>query len=116
MERFAPERANLGAQCLALVDRCGIANEANRLSPHHFPRITDTFIRREIRSLQKLGTDVRVISVWKPTQFEMPDIVTKRLQHTQFALPRSTFSIALIMLTVATRSPIRFVATVNYKL
>ena len=83
---------------------------------HHFPRITDTFIRREIRSLQKLGTDVRVISVWKPTQFEIPDILTEWLQHTQFVLPRSTFSIALVVLTVATRSPIRFVAAARLAL
>ena len=26
---------------------------------HHFPRTTDTFIKREIRSLQKLGTEVQ---------------------------------------------------------
>ena len=29
---------------------------------HRFPGTTDTFIKREIRCLQKLGTDVQVIS------------------------------------------------------
>ena len=33
---------------------------------HRFPAITDTFIKREIRFLQKAGTPVDVISVWKP--------------------------------------------------
>ena len=35
---------------------------------HNFPGITDTFIKREIRSLQKAGTAVNVISVWKPKE------------------------------------------------
>jgi glycosyltransferase involved in cell wall biosynthesis len=79
---------------------------------HRFPRNTDTFIRREIRSLQKLGTDVRVISVWKPKQFEVTtNILTEWLQDTQFALPQSILSIVLIVLKFAVRSPIRFIET-----
>jgi glycosyltransferase involved in cell wall biosynthesis len=77
---------------------------------HRFPRITDTFIRREIRSLQELGTDVRVISVWKPKQFEITTTILAEWSHdTQFALPRSTLSIVLIVLTFAVRSPLRFI-------
>ena len=38
---------------------------------HLFPRITDTFIKREIRSLQNLGTYVKVISIWKPKEPEI---------------------------------------------
>ena len=33
---------------------------------HRFPGITDTFIQREIRSLRKAGTNLEIISVWKP--------------------------------------------------
>ena len=78
---------------------------------HLFPRITDTFIKREIRSLQKRGTDVRVISIWRPKETEItPAILAEWSPDTQFALPRSLFSIVWIVLTVAIRSPIRFLA------
>ena len=81
---------------------------------HNFPRATDTFIRREIRCLQSLGTDVRVISIWKPKEIECPpNILTEWLQDTQFALPRSAFSIAWLVLKFAIRSPMRFLAAVR---
>jgi colanic acid/amylovoran biosynthesis glycosyltransferase len=79
---------------------------------HRFPRTTDTFIRREIRSLQEMGTDVQVISIWKPKQHESTqDILGEWIQDTQFALPRSVFSIVWILATFAIRSPMRFLAT-----
>jgi glycosyltransferase involved in cell wall biosynthesis len=81
---------------------------------HRFPSTTDTFIKREIRSLQKLGTDVQVISIWKPKEHEStPDILAEWVPDTQFALPRSAFSIACIVLTLAVRSPMRFLATAH---
>jgi glycosyltransferase involved in cell wall biosynthesis len=84
---------------------------------HLFPRTTDTFIKREIRSLQKLGTDVRVISIWKPKDSEItPDILAEWSQDTQFALPRPAFSIVRTVLAVALRSPIRFLAAARLAL
>lgn len=56
---------------------------------HRFPATTDTFIKREIRSLQKAGTEVQVISVWKPLPHETtPDILSEWSKDTHFILPR----------------------------
>ena len=78
---------------------------------HHFPRTTDTFIKREIRSLQKLGTDVRVISIWRPKASECtPNILAEWLPDTQFVLPRSALSVARIVLTFIICFPGRFLA------
>ena len=79
---------------------------------HRFPGTTDTFIKREIRCLQKLGTDVQVISIWKPKETESTlEILSEWADDTQFALPRSVISIACITLMSVMRSPIRFLAT-----
>jgi colanic acid/amylovoran biosynthesis glycosyltransferase len=84
---------------------------------HQFPRPTDTFIRREIRSLQKSGTCVKVISIWKPKQHDSSDnLVREWASDTQFALPRSSFSIFWILLVSALSSPIRFVSTIQLAL
>ena len=81
---------------------------------HHFPRITDTFIKRENHSIQKLGTDVQVISIWKPKEHETtPDILHEWANDTQFTLPYSPVSIIWIVLTFAIRSPMRFLSTVR---
>lgn len=76
---------------------------------HRFPAITDTFIKREIRSLQAAGTDVRIISVWKPSEHETTAAILKEwAADTRFLLPRSFLSIAWTLLAVAVRSPRRF--------
>jgi len=79
---------------------------------HRFPGITDTFIKREIRSLQAAGTDVRVISVWKPdNHFTRPDILLDWAADTHFALPLSILSIGQAMAGELLRRPVRFFAT-----
>jgi glycosyltransferase involved in cell wall biosynthesis len=84
---------------------------------HRFPGITDTFIKREIRSLQKLGTEVRVISIWKPGEFETTaDELSLWSADTDFILPRSTYSIARILITSVVRSPIRLLTTFLFAL
>jgi colanic acid/amylovoran biosynthesis glycosyltransferase len=84
---------------------------------HRFPGTTDTFIKREIRCLQKLGTNVQVISIWKPKETESTlEILSEWAHDTQFALPRSVISIACITLMSVLRSPIRFFATARLAL
>lgn len=84
---------------------------------HRFPEITDTFIKREIRSLQGFGTDVRVISVWKPGASETtPEIMREWAGDTHFLLPRSLLSIVLVLLTSLVRSPIRLAGTLAFAL
>jgi len=79
---------------------------------HRFPAITDTFIKREIRGLQSAGTNVVVISVWKPKDDETtPDILAEWAADTRFLLPRSILSILWTVLTVAAHSPRRFCST-----
>jgi colanic acid/amylovoran biosynthesis glycosyltransferase len=87
----------------------------------HFPGITDTFVKREIRSLQKSGINVDIISIWKPrTEFDdasrwsvetTPDILSQWLKETHFLLPASFVSILLALLTCVLRSPPRFFRT-----
>jgi hypothetical protein len=79
---------------------------------HRFPGITDTFIKREIRSLQKLGTEVQIISVWKPRDLETtPEILSEWSMDTQFVLPRSIFSILKTLIFWTFRSPGRLLRT-----
>src|ERR1039458_10221235 len=76
---------------------------------HRFPAITDTFIKREIRCLQKLGTEVHVISVWMPRESETtPETLAEWSNDTAFMLSRSAFSIAYAVLVSAIQSPVRF--------
>jgi glycosyltransferase involved in cell wall biosynthesis len=84
---------------------------------HRFPAITDTFIKREIRSLQIAGTDVVVISVWKPNERETtPDILSQWAVDTRFILPRSALSILQTVFNIALRSPRRFFVTLHLAL
>jgi colanic acid/amylovoran biosynthesis glycosyltransferase len=84
---------------------------------HRFPRVTDTFIRREIRSLQAAGMQVRVISVWCPGEYETtPDILGQWTSDTEFLLPKSIFSIVLMVLASVIRSPGRFLASARLAL
>jgi len=76
---------------------------------HRFPALTDTFIKREIHGLQAAGTNVLVLSVWKPKDSETtPDILAEWAANTRFLLPRSILSILWTVLTVAAHSPRRF--------
>jgi glycosyltransferase involved in cell wall biosynthesis len=81
---------------------------------HHFPALTDTFIRREIRSLQKTGTTVDVISVWEPDNAQTTsEIRAEWAGVTDFLLPRSILSIVVITLISFIRRPGRFLATLR---
>src|SRR5262245_55492971 len=84
---------------------------------HRFPGITDTFIKREIRSLQKAGTKVQVISVWTPRELETtPDILSEWSSDTHFILPRSPISLARIVFNAMIRFPIKFLSTLRLAL
>ena len=84
---------------------------------HRFPAITDTFIKREIRSLQQIGTHVEVISVWTPDERETtPATMSEWKADTHFVLPRSIISILRIVLTSAARFPRRFFSTLKLAL
>lgn len=84
---------------------------------HRFPGITDTFIRREIRSLQAAGMDVRVISVWRPDErATTPDILSQWTPDTYFALPRSAWSICQQVFAALWRSPGRWISTLKLAL
>ena len=87
----------------------------------YFPGSTDTFIKREIRSLQKLGTTVDIISVWKPKGFRQISRVTSQwstettseifshwAKETHFVLPTSIISIIGTLSVSFLRSPLRF--------
>jgi colanic acid/amylovoran biosynthesis glycosyltransferase len=84
---------------------------------HRFPAITDTFIKREIRSLQAAGTSVLVISVWKPKDTETtPVIMSEWAADTRFILPRSAASILYTLCSVSLRSPRHFLTALRLAL
>ena len=84
---------------------------------HRFPMITDTFIKREIRSLQKAGTEVHVISIWKPNLKETTSDSLEDWSHdVSFLLPRSVFSILGALFSVVFLSPRRFVTALRLAL
>jgi colanic acid/amylovoran biosynthesis glycosyltransferase len=84
---------------------------------HLFPRITDTFIKREIRSLQRSGTEICVISVWKPRQLETTaEIMKEWSADTYFLLPTSSFLIAKTLIFSLLRFPFRFFSTLRLAL
>lgn len=79
---------------------------------HRFPEITDTFIKREIRSLQKFGTNVQVIAVWRPGEHETtPEIMRQWTDQTSFVLPCSPLSIVRTFFTSLVCHPIRMAST-----
>jgi glycosyltransferase involved in cell wall biosynthesis len=79
---------------------------------HNFPGITDTFIKREIRSLQEAGTNVNVISVWKPNASQTtPAIMAEWAGETEFVLPRPALSILSSLWGSLVRAPLRFLQT-----
>jgi glycosyltransferase involved in cell wall biosynthesis len=84
---------------------------------HRFPEITDTFIKREIRSLQSFGTDVQVIAVWKPGASETtPAIMQQWEPETHFILPRSLPNVIGVLFVSLVRSPIRIARTLRLAL
>jgi colanic acid/amylovoran biosynthesis glycosyltransferase len=84
---------------------------------HRFPRITDTFIKREIRSLQEYGTEISVISVWKPEESETTaQILNEWSADTHFLLPMSPISTAKTLLSSLVRFPIPFFYTLGLAL
>jgi colanic acid/amylovoran biosynthesis glycosyltransferase len=75
---------------------------------HRFPEITDTFIKREIRCLQRTGTNIEVIAVWKPSASETTlETMKQWAADTHFVLPRSWPSIIGILLRTLISSPVR---------
>ena len=76
---------------------------------HKFPRVTDTFIMREVRGLQQGGMDIQIISIWKPVPRETDAIVMDEWKHqTCFLLPQSILTITRALFVTIIRSPVRF--------
>src|SRR5262245_16776861 len=81
---------------------------------HRFPVLTDTFIRREIRCLQRAGTKIQIISVWKPNSNETtPEILEDWSKDVSFLLPRSVLSLLRALLTAVLFSPGRVLAAIR---
>src|SRR5262245_8766431 len=84
---------------------------------HRFPALTDTFIKREIRSLQQAGTDVQVLSVWKPKPKETtPAALENWSREVTFLLPQPLISMLRALLHVVLLSPRRFMAALRLAL
>ncbi|SRR6266851_173341 len=72
---------------------------------HRFPRVTDTFIMREIESLGRAGTEVRIISVWKPLEHEL---LAEWVPRVIFLLPDSIRSVVIALCAESFGNPKRF--------
>lgn len=76
---------------------------------HRFPRVTDTFIMREIRALRRAGTNIQIVSIWKPYATETNSEVSEEwFKQTSFLLPRSVFSVVKDLCGCIVSSPVRF--------
>jgi glycosyltransferase involved in cell wall biosynthesis len=81
---------------------------------HRFPRATDTFIMREIRSLQRAGTEVRVISVWKPLPHEtIPELIEEWSNDVSFLLPNSPSAVVFGAISALISSPKSFLSALR---
>ncbi|MEH2492853.1 glycosyltransferase family 4 protein [Bradyrhizobium sp. AZCC 2230] len=79
---------------------------------HRFPRVTDTFIFREIRALQNQGLSVKVVSVWHPKDSEtLPQVLKDWEDDVSFLLPANAMSAVGDILKIVGLHPIRFVDT-----
>lgn len=79
---------------------------------HRFPRVTDTFIFREIRALQARGLSVKVISVWRPKANEtLPQVLEEWKDDVSFLLPTNALRSIWDILATVGRHPIRFIDT-----
>jgi glycosyltransferase involved in cell wall biosynthesis len=84
---------------------------------HNFPGKTDTFIKREIRSLEKLGAEITVVSVWRPKNSQTtPEILTEWANSTCFLLPKSVPAIGVAILSTLLRNPFLFFKTFIFAL
>jgi glycosyltransferase involved in cell wall biosynthesis len=79
-----------------------------------YPRATDTFIQREIRSLRKLGTDIATFSVRRPSSRERggSDLDAERA-NTTYLLPCSIFRLIGSHLRLLLQSPSRYFRAVR---
>jgi glycosyltransferase involved in cell wall biosynthesis len=79
---------------------------------HRFPRITDTFIMREVRALRKADTDIKIISIWKPDTTDTDvEVIDEWFHQTSFLLPRSVASIVGAFFATIMRSPQLFASS-----
>jgi glycosyltransferase involved in cell wall biosynthesis len=80
-----------------------------------YPRLTTTFIDREICSLEKLGAQIKVISVRRPDS-ELSQDQIELIDRIQYLLPVSVFSLITSHLQFAFGKPQKFFGTLVYLL
>lgn len=84
---------------------------------HRFPRVTDTFIFREIRALQKQGHSVQILSVWRPRDDEtLAEVLDDWKDDVTFLLPSTSLRAGWRGLTTILRHPVRFADTLRLAL
>ena len=84
---------------------------------NRFPRVTDTFITRELKSLQQMGTKVKIISVWNPQPTDIKsEFLDDRPGQVEYLLPQPVFSILRKLLAATILSPKRFAARASARL
>ncbi|TPQ27240.1 colanic acid biosynthesis glycosyltransferase WcaL [Bradyrhizobium guangdongense] len=83
---------------------------------HRFPGKTDTYIKRELRSLLKSGVDVKILSVWKPEEKDAADLENMREwgEITQFLLARSVPGIISIIFAEMISAPMHFLRVLAF--
>jgi glycosyltransferase involved in cell wall biosynthesis len=79
---------------------------------HRFPRVSDTFIMRELRALRRTGLDVQVMSVWKPDANQTSPDLLAEWETTRFLVSQPLRSVAAGLCLGILCFPVRFLATV----
>ena len=75
-----------------------------------FPRVSDTFIQREVAELRDHGWQVDTFAVRRPQSSERVDATTEEGVRTTYLLPAKPWSLLRAHLRTAARSPLRYLA------
>ena len=80
---------------------------------NQYPKVSHTFIRREILALERLGFAVQRISMrgWKETQIDAQDM--EEQANTQYVLKCGALALLISMLKVFARNPVVFLKALN---
>lgn len=83
---------------------------------NQYPKVSHTFIRREIMALERQGFDVQRISLrgWGETPVDPDDIQEQK--KTQYVLKQGMLKLILISMTVLLKHPLRFLKTLKLAL
>jgi glycosyltransferase involved in cell wall biosynthesis len=81
-----------------------------------FPDLTVTFIEREVLEAKQSGSDIVLLSIRHPREFEMRPEIRELANETRYLLPASWFGVLWAHLYFAVARPWKLISTATYLL